>query len=125
MNNLSHANITWDISNYTTISNFTNVSLTNSTQSSDAVFAPVNEVLVAQVFGYWLYIIIIFYLSLLVYGKTESLGATSITIMLLSALAIVPSAAGAWSIPPEVSSILYILAVLGLAGSLMSWLIEG
>jgi len=125
LNNLSHANITWDISNYTTISNFTNVSLTNSTQSSDAVFAPVNEVLVAQVFGYWLYIIIIFYLSLLVYGKTESLGATSITIMLLSALAIVPSAAGAWSIPPEVSSILYILAVLGLAGSLMSWLIEG
>jgi hypothetical protein len=124
--NLSKSNFdgALNISNYSTLNNFTNVSITNSSQSANAVLAPVNEILIGQVFGYWLYVIVIFFITLLVYAKTESLGATSITIVLLSALVIVPAGAGVWIIPPEVSNILYILAGLGLAGSLLSWLIE-
>jgi hypothetical protein len=123
LNNLSNANISFDWNKYTIIHNFTNVSFHNSSQSAQAAGVPVNEVLI-PVFGYWLYVLIIFYLSLLMYAKTESLGATSITIMLLSALAITPSAAGVNSIPLPVSTILYVLAGLGLAGCLLSWLIE-
>lgn len=123
LNNLSNANVSFNWNNYTKIANFTHISFTNSSQSAQAAGVPVNEILI-PVFGFWLYVIIIFYLSLLMYAKTESLGATSITIMLLSALAIVPSAAGVYSIPLPVSTILYVLAGLGLAGSLLSWLIE-
>lgn len=124
--NLSKSNFdgALNLSNYSTLNNFTNVSFNNSSQSANAILAPVNEILIGQVFGYWLYVIIIFFITLLVYAKTESLGATSITIVLLSALVIVPAGAGVWIIPPEVSNILYILAGLGLAGSLLSWLIE-
>jgi len=58
------------------------------------------------------------------YAKTESLGAMSITIMLLSSLAVGPDLVGIYTIPASVSTILYVLAGLGLAGSFLSWLIE-
>ncbi|AAM06601.1 hypothetical protein [Methanosarcina acetivorans] len=124
LNNLSNSTIpATDYSNYSAIQNFTRISFTNSSQSAQAVAVPVNEVLV-PVFGYWLYVIIILFLSLLMYAKTESLGATSITIMLLSSLAVGPDLVGVHTIPAGVSSILYVLAGLGLAGSFLSWLIE-
>jgi hypothetical protein len=124
LDNLSAANVSAvNYSNYSKIVNFTGVSFTNSTQSAKAVAVPINEVMI-PVWGYWLYVLIIFYLSMLVYGKTESLGATSITIMLLSSLAIGPSIVGVNTIPEGVSTILYVLAGLGLAGCLLSWLIE-
>ncbi|WP_440946956.1 hypothetical protein ACSAZL_01270 [Methanosarcina sp. T3] len=124
LNNLSNASIpATNYSSYSSIMNFTRISLTNSSQSAQAVAVPVNEVLV-PVFGFWLYIIIIFYLSLLMYAKTESLGAMSITIMLLSSLAVGPDLVGIYTIPASVSTILYALAGLGLAGSFLSWLIE-
>lgn len=124
LNNLSNSNIpATNYSNYSSITNFTNISFTNSSQSANAVAVPVNEVLI-PVFGFWLYVIIIFFLSLLMYAKTESLGATSITIMLLSSLAVGPDLVGIYNIPASVSTILYVLAGLGLAGSFLSWLIE-
>lgn len=124
LDNLTNANIpAINYSNYTKITNFTNVSFHNSSQSAHAVAVPVNEVLI-PVWGYWLYVLIIFYLSMLMYAKTESLGATSITIMLLSSLAVGPSLVGVYNIPASVSTILYVLAGLGLAGSLLTWLIE-
>jgi hypothetical protein len=123
--NLSKADLSnaFNYSNYTTISNFTNVSLTNSSQSAKAIAAPYNEIIVAQVFGYWAPILIIFFISILVYAKTESLGAVSLTILLLSSLILGNSAAGIWSIPPEVCNILYLMAGLTLAGSLISWIV--
>lgn len=124
LDNLTAANIpATNYSNYSKIVNFTHVSLTNSSQSAQAVAVPVNEVIV-PVFGFWIYVIIIFFLSLLMYAKTESLGATSITILLLSSLAVGPSLVGVYTIPASVSTILYVLAGLGLAGSLLSWIVE-
>ncbi|WP_440944925.1 hypothetical protein ACSAZL_12235 [Methanosarcina sp. T3] len=124
LNNLSNSTIpATNYSSYSSIMNFTRISFTNSSQSAQAVAVPVNEILV-PVFGFWLYIIIIFYLSLLMYAKTESLGAMSITIMLLSSLAVGPDLVGIYTIPASVSTILYVLAGLGLAGSFLSWLIE-
>lgn len=123
MNNLTNSSISaTNYSNYSKIVNFTNVSFHDPAQSAKALSTPVNEVLI-PVWGYWLYVAIIFFLSMVVYAKTESLGATSITIMLLSALCVGPSLVGMYTIPANVASILYIFAALGLAGSFLSWLI--
>lgn len=125
LDNLTRANIpAINYKNYTKITNFTNVSFHDPAQSAKALSTPVNEVLI-PVWGYWLYILIIFYLTMVVYSKTETIGAASITLMLLSALCVGPSLVGVYTIPANIATIMYTLAGLGLAGSLLSWIIEG
>lgn len=107
-------NNTW---NYTDITNLTNVSLQNSSQTATALFSPFNNFWVTTIFGYYIYVILIIVLDLIIFAKTRSLGLTGIATILMSALAI---QATSNEIPFEILKYFYLLAVLGIVATLIS-----
>jgi hypothetical protein len=84
------------------------------------LFAPIAWGASADMLGYWLYVAIIFAIIILVYGKTRSLEITSMIMLIMSLLVIVPSYTETIVVPSVVLYILYVFAVLGVGGALMS-----
>lgn len=70
--------------------------------------------------GYWFYVVLVFVTTIIVYGKSKSFEATSMTIMLMSVIIIIPSLASVLILPVPVLVILSVFATLGFAGVLLS-----
>ena len=98
--NLSMSNM----SDYSRITNFTNMSNYNS------FFVPVNEVWIPAMAG-WFWVLIIFLTTGVVLIKSRSIFRTSLVLLILSAVLVS-------AVPPVVASLLYLLMVLGFFGAL-------
>lgn len=102
-------NYSWDITttnitDYDSITNFTNMSNYNS------FFVPINEVWIPAMSG-WFWLIIIFLTTGVVLIKSRSMFPTSLTLLLLCSVLVS-------AVPVEIASIMYLLMVLGFFGVL-------
>jgi hypothetical protein len=73
-----------------------------------------------SVLGPWAYVFLMIVTILMVYAKSSSLEVTSGIMLLMSLFIIVPGMAGAWIIPGAVMMVMYVFAVLAVAGVLLS-----
>lgn len=123
LNNLKSANISINLSNYTAIQNMTNASaLDEPGAAANAIFTPINSFWAsASIWGSWFYVLVIFFTVGTIYIKSQSLHRTSIAMLLLSLLAVVPGSTGALYIPSTALHTLYIFSAVGLAGVLYSF----
>ena len=109
--NLSQINESaFNISNYSAIMNFTNLT------SPEAFFSPIKEVWLSAM-GNWFYTLLLFMTVGVVYIKTQSIFPTSLVLLILSAVMIV-------AMPAEVGYIMYLALVLAIFGVLYGLLAE-
>lgn len=123
LNNMRNANISINLSNYPAIQNMTNSSaLDEPGAAANAIFTPINSFWASPaVWGSWFYVILIFFTVGVIYIKSQSLHRTSIAMLLLSLVAVVPGSTGALYIPSTALHTLWIFSAIGLAGVLYSF----
>lgn len=123
LNNIRSANFSFNLSNYPAIQNMTNASaLDDPTTAANAIFTPINSFWASPaLWGSWFYVMLIFFSVGVIYIKSQSLHRTSIAMLLLSLLAVVPGSTGALYIPSTALHTLYIFSSVGLAGVLYSF----
>lgn len=123
LNNMRSADVSINLSNYTAIQNMTNASaLDEPGAAANAIFTPINSFWASpSLWGPWFYVMLIFFSVGVIYIKSQSLHRTSIAMLLMSLLAVVPGSTGALYIPSTALHTLYIFSAVGLAGVLYSF----
>jgi len=105
--------------NNTNITNMTNVSLTNNSQTVHAIVYPADKLWVQTIFGGWFYVIVIYAITLLIFAKHDGdIGTTSWALLLMSAITLAANQLGNISLPVDIIQILYVSVALGVAGAL-------
>lgn len=100
----------FNISNYSAIMNFTNLS------KPEAFFSPVQEVWLGTM-GAWFYAFMMFMTVGVVYIKSKSIFPTSLVLLILSAVMVA-------AMPAEVGLVMYLALVLAIFGVLYGLLVE-
>ncbi|AKB79123.1 hypothetical protein MSHOH_2640 [Methanosarcina horonobensis HB-1 = JCM 15518] len=119
-------NYTFNLSDYPALSNMTNASVLDDPEPAGAVansiFTPINSFWASPaVWGSWFYVLLIFLTVGTVYIKSQSLHRTSIIMLFMSLLAVVPGSTGAIYIPATALHTLYIFSAIALMGVLYSF----
>jgi hypothetical protein len=104
--------------NYTDITNMTNASLTNSSQTATAIFSPFNSYYLGN-FGYYIYVSIIVVIAVVALAKGMGLFRVGIAVSLMSALVI--SQATSNAVPNEILMLFYMIAGLGFFASVVGY----
>lgn len=127
INNMHESfNYSYNLSNYSSLSNMTNASVLDDPEPAGAVansiFTPINSFWASPaVWGSWFYVFLIFFTVGTIYIKSQSLHRASIIMLFMSLLAVVPGSTGALYIPSTALHTLYIFSAVGLAGVLYSF----
>lgn len=125
LNKIREANISVNLDNYSTLQNMSFNGTVNSTnETAKAIFTPITDFWASPaVWGSWFYVVLIFFTVGMVYVKSQNIFRTSIVMLLMSLLAVVPSQIGAYYIPSTALHTLYILTGLSVAGILYTVLV--
>lgn len=110
-----------DPGNNTNVSMMSNYSLTNDTQTINAMFYPAWKLWIAQIFGSWYYVALIYIFALIVFVKYDGdLGVTAWVVVLMSAVVLAAVQYGDITIPVEMIRMLYLTVAFGIIGVLYS-----
>jgi hypothetical protein len=121
LNSFSNMNYSFNVSNYPAITQMTNSSAAdNATSAANSIFTPITYYWVGT-WGSWFYVLLIIFTVGTIYIKSQSVHRTSIALLFMSLLAVVPGTAGALYIPSVALYTLYILTGFALLGVLYSF----
>lgn len=117
INNLSEANISVNISSYPINQMITfDENESAYTNVRNVLSAPVRFGASSDFAGYWFYTFCIVIILIYTYGKSKSVEITSVIMMLLSLMVIVPAMTTSMVVPTSFLILMYIMCLLGLAG---------
>lgn len=117
LENMSNANTSINMSDYAInqmISTDENETAFNNVRN--VITAPVRFAASADFAGYWFYCFIIFVVLIYVYGKSKSIEITSLIMMLMSLMVIVPAMTTGLVVPNGFLVLMYVMSLLGLVG---------
>lgn len=98
----------FNITAYPSIMKFTNLS------SYDAIFTPFTDIWIAQVYGAWWWVLVLFVTVGTTLVKSKEIFPTAFVLLIVSAIL-------SQAVPPEIQTIMYLLMVLGFFGALYGW----
>lgn len=120
LNALNNANLSINLSNYSSINKMTQVEdVNNATQVANSIFTPISDFWASNaLWGSWFYVILIFFTIGTVYIKSQDLHRTCIAMLYMGLLAVAPASVGIIYIPSSALYALYIMTGAALAGVL-------
>lgn len=119
-----HDNLDWsfNVTDYSNIENITmmQMSADNTSVAESSIrsfFTPITGYWVEMsAFGAWFYVLVMFFTCGTVFIKSKGdLHVTSVAMLAMSIIVAVPATAGAFVIPAEIISLLYVLIAISLA----------
>jgi hypothetical protein len=99
--------------NYPHLVNLTNSSFTNTSQTTNSWLSAFNTLYVANMYGYYIYFIIVAVVSFVIFMKSGPTNA-GLALVLMSLLVFAPNV-GNGNIPTGIASVFYGMIILGIA----------
>lgn len=119
MENLSAANVSIDISNQP-IYDFIDWddSLSSYQNIRNIITAPIRYAASSEFLGYWFYMFCMLVVLIYVYGKSQSVETTSMIMMLMGIMVLLPSLTGVLVAPTSFIMLMFVCTLLGFVGVL-------
>ncbi|AKB47393.1 hypothetical protein MSKOL_1616 [Methanosarcina sp. Kolksee] len=120
LHNLQQANVSVNLSNYSSIQKMTNASaLDNTSTAASSIFTPITDFWAGPaLWGSWFYVALIFFTIGMIYVKSQNLFRTCTAMLFMGLCAVAPESLGVIYIPSAALYTLYVLTGVGLAGVL-------